>query len=281
MSSIEQAQIHETISEFDDTNVIEPHWETHGGTGPYLLLVHGFLSSQSQWLLNLEALKHACRPVTVELFGHHNSPSPDDTACFEPDYYVQCFEAIRESLGTESWFILGYSLGAGLTLRYSLDHPQRIHGHLFTNSTSGLADPARQQSFRANASTTASRIREGGQAAIERIPVHPKHGRKLPDVVYQALVADARLHDPGGIANTLEFTNPQASMHERLAENTRPACLIWGTRERRFRPYAAHAQANMPSLTTIELDAGHGMNMEAPSQFNQTVTDFIQQCRTS
>lgn len=262
-------------------SVIEPHWETHGGTGPYLLLVHGFLSSQSQWLLNLDALKRECRPVTVELFGHHISPSPDDPACFEPGYYVRCFEAIRESLGIERWFILGYSLGAGLTLRYSFDHPQRIQGHLFTNSTSGLADRARQQSFRASAGTAACRVREGGHAAIERIPVHPKHGRKLPRVVYQALVEDARQHNSEGIANTLAVTNPQASMRGRLAENTRPACLIWGTKERRFRPLAAYVQEHMPLLTTVEIDAGHGMNMEASAEFNQTVTDFIHQCLTS
>jgi pimeloyl-ACP methyl ester carboxylesterase len=261
--------------------LIEPYWETHGGTGPYLLLVHGFLSSQSQWLLNLDALKDHCRPVTVELFGHHRSPTPEQSACFEPAYYVRCFEAIRESLDIDRWFVLGYSLGAGLTLRYALEHPQRIQGHLFTNSTSGLADLARQQSFTAGADTAADKIRTGGQAAMERIPVHPIHGRTLPAPVYQALVADAAHHDPEGIARTLAVTNPAASMRSRLVENTRPACMIWGTKERRFRPLADYARAHMPLLTTVELDAGHGMNMQAPVEFNQAVSDFVQKCHTS
>ncbi|MGE0625367.1 MAG: alpha/beta fold hydrolase [Pseudomonadales bacterium] len=261
------------------TDMIEPHWQLHEGSGPLLLLVHGFLSSRAQWLLNLEALGTACRPVTVELFGHHLSPSPTDVECYDPDYYVDCFERIRAALGAERWFVLGYSLGAGLTLRYAMTHPDRVVGHLFTNSTSGLADAARQAEFRRNGAEVAARIRTGGHAAMAKIPVHPRHGRKLPRPVYDALLADAETHDPAGIANTVGITNPQVSMRGRLVENARPACLIWGTRERRFQEAAAFAQASMPGLTVAPLDAGHAMNMEQPDAFNDAVLRFLRQCR--
>lgn len=259
--------------------VILPHWRVHQGTGPYLLLVHGFLSSRSQWLLNLEHLSSVCQPVTVELFGHHESPSPSDPVCFEPDYYVRAFEAIREALGVERWFVLGYSLGAGLTLRYAFDHPDRVIGHLFTNSTSGLADAQRQAEFQAGALDIAEKIRAGGLAAMARIPVHPRHGWKLPKPVYDALVADAQTHNPDGIANTIAITNPAVSMRERLMENARPACLICGVNEKRFRPMAEFATLNMPELTTINIEAGHGMNMEAPEAFNRAVVEFIDRCQ--
>lgn len=255
--------------------MIDPDWQLHEGRGPYLLLVHGFLSSRAQWLLNLDALAECCRPVTVELFGHHDSPSPEDPESYTPDAYVAAFDRIRQALGAERWFVLGYSLGAGLTLRYALTCPDRVTGHLFTNSTSGLADPERQAAFRAGAAEAARRIREGGRSAMERIPVHPRHGRSLPEPVYAALVRDAATHDPIGIANTIGITNPAASMRGRIGENERPACLIWGTRERRFQPLAEHAEANMPNLTVARLDAGHGMNMEQAGQFNATVAGFI------
>ncbi|MCB1684197.1 MAG: alpha/beta hydrolase [Pseudomonadales bacterium] len=261
--------------------MILPHWQVHEGQGPHLLLVHGFLSSRAQWMLNIEALGKVCTPVTVELFGHANSPSPADPACYEPGYYVACFEAIRTALGVERWFLLGYSLGAGLTLRYAFEHPQRVTGHLFTNSTSGLADAAQRQAWRAGSKEAAAGIRSGGHSAMVRIPVHPRHARSLPEAVQGALLADAKLHNPLGIAMTLEVTNPAVSMRERLAENTRPACLIWGTKERRFTPHAEHARSAMADLRIVELDAGHGMNMEAPAAFNLAVAEFIDQCRTS
>ena len=252
-----------------------PDWRVHEGNGPHLLLVHGFLSSRSQWLLNLDALAAGCTPVTVELFGHHDSPSPEDPACYQPDYYVRAFEAIREELGVARWFLLGYSMGAGLTLRYAFDHPDRVTGHLITNSTSGLAAAEAQAGFRKNAEESAKRIREGGQSAMQRIPVHPKHGWRLPKPVYEALVEDALSHNPVGVAGTIGITIPEISQRVRLTQNTRPACLIWGSKEKRFTEMAEYAEKNMPHLTIERLDAGHGMNMEDPAGFNDAVLRFL------
>jgi pimeloyl-ACP methyl ester carboxylesterase len=258
--------------------VILPDWRVHEGNGPHLLLVHGFLSSRSQWLLNLEALAGGCTPVTVELFGHHDSPSPADPSCYHPDYYLRAFEAIRQELGAARWFLLGYSMGAGLTLRYALDYPDRTLGHLFTNSTSGLADSSRQEELRQSSEASAARIRDGGQAAMARIPVHPRHGWRLPKPVREALVTDAENHDPTGIADTIGITIPAISQRDRLQENSRPACLIWGSKEKRFAEMADFARRNMPLLTIAELDAGHGMNMEDAAGFNQAVLNFLGQC---
>jgi pimeloyl-ACP methyl ester carboxylesterase len=76
-------------------------------------------------------------------------------------------------------------------------------------------------------------------------------------------------------------TNPAVSMRARLGENRRPVCLVWGTRERRFAPLAAYAEAHLPELTVERIDAGHGMNMEAPERFSEAVGRFIEQCLTS
>ena len=258
--------------------MILPDWRVHAGSGPHLLLVHGFLSSRSQWLLNLEALAEGCTPVTVELFGHSHSPSPEDPDCYHPDYYLRAFEAIRQELGVERWFLLGYSMGAGLTLRYAFNYPDRTIGHLFTNSTSGLADRAKKAELRESSAKSAARIREGGQAAMARIPVHPRHGWRLPKAVREALVKDAARHDPAGVANTIGITIPAVSERDRLAANRRPACLIWGTKEKRFVGMAAYARSNMPLLTIAELDAGHGMNMEDAPGFNEVVLEFLNRC---
>ena len=84
-------------------------YEEHGETGPHLLLVHGMLSSRSQWMLNLDSLREYCRPVVVELWGHGRSPSPDDPAYYQPTGYIRQFEDIREALGIDKWFVCGQS----------------------------------------------------------------------------------------------------------------------------------------------------------------------------
>ena len=97
----------------------------------------------------------------------------------------------------------------------------------------------------------------------------------------EALVEDARLHDPAGIAATLEITNTQVSVRDLVQHNRRPACLICGTRERRFQDHKSFAVAQMPLLERVELDAGHGVNMEPVVGFNAAVQGFVGRCLTS
>jgi 2-succinyl-6-hydroxy-2,4-cyclohexadiene-1-carboxylate synthase len=257
------------------------HHQVGGAGGPHLLLVHGFLTGASQWVCNLPGLTEHCTAVTVSLWGHAGAPSPADPAAYEPAGYVAAFEALRTRLGVPDWFVLGYSLGAGLTIRYALEHPQRVIGHVFTNSTSALADAAAQQRWRDDADGAADRILHGGREAMERIPVHPRHAVKLAKPIYQALCDDAARHDPLGIANTLRYTNPDASVRALLPTNTRPALLVCGTRERRFQPHRAYAATCMPHLEVVDLDAGHGMNMELPEEFDAAVVGFMRRCATS
>lgn len=257
------------------------HWQMHPGSGPHLLLVHGFLTGPAQWQPNLDALASVCTPVTVKLWGHAGAPSPEPPEAYGAEHYVEQFERLRSHLGVATWFLLGYSLGASLTLRYAFDHPDRVTGHLFTNSTSALADAAQMLDWKQSAGESATRIREGGLRAMERIPVHPRHARKLPSEIYQPLTAEARLHDPAGIANTLLHTSPAASVRDRVTENTRPALLICGERERRFRPHRQWVAERMPNLEIADLAAGHAMNMERPEAFNSAVLSFVDRWRTS
>ena len=87
-------------------------YTVHEGQGPYLILLHGFLSSQRQWLLNTAALSSICRPVTVDLYGHGVSPAPEDPESYTVDRYVAEIKHIQEQLGGEPVFLCGYSLGA-------------------------------------------------------------------------------------------------------------------------------------------------------------------------
>ncbi|MEZ5559922.1 MAG: alpha/beta fold hydrolase [Pseudomonadales bacterium] len=251
-------------------------WEVHPGRGPHLLLVHGFLSSPSQWQPNLAALADCCTPVTVTLWGHAGAPSPTDPAAYHPDAYVARFEEIRAALGVERWLLLGYSLGAGLTMRYAFTCPGQVLGHGLTNSSSALADNGQIRAWRESGAESAQRIRAGGLAAMRRIPVHPLHARRLPQPVYEALRRDAERHDPEGIARTIEHTTPELSLRHRLAENRRPALLLCGTRERRFQAHRAYLPEHMPLLDVADLDAGHAVNMEAATAFNESVTRFVQ-----
>ncbi len=250
-------------------------YEVHQGSGPHLVLLHGFLSSSAQWMLNLEALGEVCTPVSVELWGHGRSPAPVERSWYRPQAYIDQLEMLRADLGAEEWFLCGYSLGAGITVRYTCTYPDRVIGHILTNSSSAFADEELAGSWRQDAEEGAERIIEGGNKAIERIAVHPRHARRLPEPVYNALLADAAELAPVGVANAFRDTSPNASVRDIAADNPRPALLCFGQHEKRFYPGKEWAETHMANLEIAPLNAGHAVNMEDADGFNAVVTEFI------
>ena len=81
------------------------------------------------------------------------------------------------------------------------------------------------------------------------------------------------------MANTLEFTNPYTSIRHLAATNPRPALLCYGVKERRFAGNKAWAEEQMVNLSIVEIDAGHGVNMDGAEAFDRHVCDFIRQHR--
>jgi len=254
-----------------------PHlyFEVHGDQGPFLLLVHGMLSSRAQWLLNVEALSEFCRPVVLELFGHGRSPTPREPDAYAPQRYMDEFEAIRRTLRAESWLLCGQSLGAALTLRYSLDFPGRVIAQVFTNSNSALADEEWRSRVLPLMAAQARHLRRVGRAALAGHPLNPARGKRLPRVAQAALTADYALHTPEGIAATGLYTVPDSSVRNRAAAVSVPTLLVAGEREEGFAEAREFAARTIPSIEVVGLDAGHAVNLEAAEEFNEAVSRFF------
>ena len=251
------------------------HYEVHDGTGPYLLMVHGMLSSRAQWRPNIEPLGAFCRPVVIELWGHGRSPAPDDPALYPPDHYVAMFEEIRQRLGAERWLLCGQSFGASLSLRYALMHPERVIAQVFTNSNSALADAETVKGYRETARARGRLAERFGLAGLEMIPVHPVHGSRLPREVRREMLRDAALHKPKAFALTFQHTSPHISLRERMAKNQVPTLLVCGERETKFLPICDHVLAEVPNCEVVGAEAGHAVNIQAAETFLGAVSDFF------
>lgn len=247
------------------------YYELHGTRGPGLLMVHGLMSSRAQWIPNLKAFTEFCRPVVVELFGHGRSPSPADPEAYYPENYIREFEAIRREIGCEQWFICGQSLGAALTLRYSLLHLERTTAQIFTNSRSALSEVREDR----NMERMVKSMLERGRSSLDSFPLNPSHSRYLEPSVKKALADDIDLIDLEGLANNLLHLIPKCSVRQLLGGISVPTLLLAGTLDRAFSPLISIALKKIPALECIELKAGHAVNIDAAEEFNKAVYDFV------
>jgi pimeloyl-ACP methyl ester carboxylesterase len=249
------------------------YYEVHGTQGPYLLLVHGILSSRAQWMPNLGALRAFCRPVIVELLGHGRSPSPDDPECYTPERYVLEFERIRQKLGVDRWFVCGQSLGASLTLRYGLNHPEHIIAQVFTNSRSALSENLPEEAMKG----AAKRLEEEGRKVLDEFPLHPSKNQRLKPEIKKALLEDVNLINVRGLSLTLQYMVTRCSVYKIIHENKIRTLLIVGKFDKQFTPLLPFAEKTIPNLEVLVYEAGHAVNIDAADQFNQAVQNFIEE----
>lgn len=253
-----------------------PYYEVHGDTGPYLLLVHGMLSGRSQWLENIDALKQICRPVILELWGHGRSASPESSDLYRHSAYIDCFERIRDEIGINDWFVCGQSFGATLTFRYVVAYPERIKGHIFTNSVSAFGGVDSSAESQKIIHEQAALIDLHGRSILEQMSIHPKNARRLPEATRNALLRDADILNPGGIAHTLRHV-ADSSVADILFQVTVPNLLVCGTREKAFAQGRKIAEERISNLDVVTADVGHAVNIQASDIFNKAVIEFIHQ----
>jgi len=251
------------------------HYDLHEGNGEPLLLLHGFLSSRAQWLANLPGLKSFCSPVTVELWGHGRSPTPDDNAQLHPLAYVDQFEKIRHDLGVKRWYVVGHSFGAGLTLRYALNHPAAVLGQAFCNSNSAL-----ETTDGKNVSERGREIREVLQSGqpLTTLPVHPINAKRLPPAVKDALIEDARSLLSASLERSVRITRPELSVRDDFHRIAVPTLLVNGVWEKGFQPSAIFARECLPSLSEVQLQGGHAINAERVDEFNDALQQHMLAC---
>ncbi|MFJ3791414.1 alpha/beta fold hydrolase [Kitasatospora sp. NPDC090091] len=95
------------------------------GTGPLVLLVHGFPESWYSWRHQLPALAAAgYRAVALDVRGYGRSSKPAVPAAYRMLDLVEDSVAVVRALGEESAVVVGHDWGATIAANCALLHPQ-------------------------------------------------------------------------------------------------------------------------------------------------------------
>lgn len=100
-----------------------------GGSGPPVLLLHGFPQNRSMWARIAPQLARHYTVVAADLRGYGDSSKPPD----QPDHANYSFRAFAEdqlglmrSLGFERFHLIGHDRGGRTAHRMCLDHPEAV-----------------------------------------------------------------------------------------------------------------------------------------------------------
>ena len=99
------------------------YYEVHG-SGPPLLLTHGYSSTSTMWQGQIAALAKHHKLVLWDMRGHGQSDYPDDALAYSEALTVADMAALLDAVGADQAIIGGLSLGGYMSLGV-LSRPSR------------------------------------------------------------------------------------------------------------------------------------------------------------
>jgi haloacetate dehalogenase len=101
----------------------------HGGSGPPVLLLHGFPQTHAMWHRVAPELARGHTVVAPDLRGYGDSSRPpegDDHGGYSFRSMAADQVAVMRSLGHERFAVVGHDRGARVAHRMTLDHPEVV-----------------------------------------------------------------------------------------------------------------------------------------------------------
>ena len=138
----------------------ETAWERQG-SGPTVVLIHGFGLNRAMWQWQLPALTPHFSVLTYDLLGHGESPPPAGTPSLA--MFARQLLRLMDRCGIERAALVGFSLGGMIARRAALDHAERVSALAILNSPHDRS-PAEREAVRKRVRQTEA---QGPSANVE------------------------------------------------------------------------------------------------------------------
>lgn len=248
------------------------------GTGPAVLLIHGFLGSHFSWRHQVKPLVSAgFRAVAVDLPGFGDSFQPWEADHSHTAFADACARLLRER-GLASVHVAGHSMGGRVALWLAIRYPQLVRSMTLV-SPSVFSAPMKAVTKIPGALILARWLlrRRWSSPTRFRNDLARFYGKPQPDEV----VADywRRYQRPenqlGALAHFRDAAGP--SVVPRLADVQVPVQLVWGEADGVFPVEQAHRLAALIPGARLAIlpGADHFVPESAPDAFNKLFLAFL------
>ena len=238
------------------------HYEIHG-SGPPLILTHGYSSTSAMWQGQIAALSKAYRLVLWDMRGHGQSDYPDDAAAYSEALTVADIAALLDAVGAETAIVGGLSLGGYMSLAFYRGHPERVRALLIIDTGPGFKKDDARDAWNKRAHETAARFDREGLAVLKQM---------------SAERANVRHRDASGLARAARgmLTQRDASVIETLPAIKVPSLVVVGADDTPFLAASDYMAAKIPGAEKVVIPAaGHAANIDQPEAFNEAVLAFL------
>lgn len=237
------------------------YYEDHG-TGPAVLLSHGYSATTRMWTGQVEALKDRYRVITWDMRGHGQSDSPDDPKAYSEAATVDDIAGILNHLGIDKAVIGGLSLGGYMSLAFNLAHPSMVRALMLFDTGPGYKNPVGREGWNVTAMKRAETFEAKGLDAL---------GGSAEVRVSQHRSAQGLAHAARGMLAQFD-----SRIIESLEHISVPTLVLVGEKDQPFLGATDYMANKIPGCTKVMIpEAGHAANLDQPAAFNAAVEAFL------
>ncbi|MCT8962743.1 alpha/beta hydrolase [Pseudomonas veronii] len=239
------------------------------GSGPTLVMCHGFTTTAKFWREQIGTFSQTHRVVVLDLPGHGRSPRPADRK-YTIDAFVADLELIFETLVITDAVLIGLSMGGTVSQHFALKNPGLLKALVLVGATPHGLGPAVQ----------VHNVLE----AIERLGVEQSSqdviDRSFGSCASSELLAFAKnevINTPAFVAREAIVSLNAADSRPLLAKLKMPTLVICGEEDQITPPDQSLNLAKGIPHATLELlkKAGHFPMLEQPERFNAALRSFV------
>lgn len=253
------------------------------GSGVPIIFVHEFAGDYRSWEPQLRHFGQRYRAIAFNARGYPPSDVPEDTSAYSQNRAADDIAAVLDHLAIGRAHIVGLSMGGFATLHFGLRHAGRAFSLCVAGCGYG-AEPGERDRFRAEAEAVVAFIRANGMAAFAdryalgptRVQFENKDPRGFAE--FKRMLAE---HSAVGSANTqLGVQRERPSLYEltdAMRTLTVPTLILHGDEDWPCLAPGLLMKRTIPSAALAVMpNCGHGINLEAPDEFNRILGDFLQ-----
>lgn len=244
-------------------NGVNIYYEVHG-SGPTMLLTHGFSATAEMWKANLAALLQHYRVIVWDMRGHGRSDYPEDIKEYSEALTIGDMAALLDEHDAESAIIGGHSLGGFMTLSFHATHPARCQALLLFDTGPGYKKDEARAGWNKRAETMAQTYETKGLAAL---------GRSAEVLACSHRSAEGLARAARGM-----LAQKDARVINSLETIKVPTLVLVGSKDEMYFAATDYMTSKTPGAKKVVIaDAGHAANIDQPEAFNQAVLDFLAQ----
>jgi 2-succinyl-6-hydroxy-2,4-cyclohexadiene-1-carboxylate synthase len=246
-----------------------------------ILFLHGFSGSGKDWMFLFDKLPPEYFPLSIDLIGHGESDSPEDTELYTAYAMTGQIRELIDKLKLGKIVLAGYSMGGRLALEFYFRFPDYLTGLVLESSSPGIRKkPEREMRYESDKKLAQMITNNGIKLFVDHwlsLPVFESLRRLDPDT-YRLLKETKLKNNVTGLANSLlGFSQGRMDNHWDLLSNIKiPVLLIGGSEDQKYAAILKEIN-NLTEGFTLSLieGAGHNSHLEKPQDFIKLLNKYL------